>query len=246
MRDNAEHMDQELQKLYRPRKLSPDEIRDGCINLAQGDETEVRICVINEEFRQGFDFIKTYQKSVTFWGSARTKPGDEHYEQAHRLGYRIVKELGYAVVTGGGPGIMQAGNQGAKEAKGRSIGFTIRLPHEQVSNPYLTDEIPFYFFFSRKVAMAYSAEAYMYFPGGFGTLDELFEILTLIQTEKISPVPVILVGKDFWKPLDSFIKKTLLKEHGTISPEDVNLYTITDDEDLIIDIIRKAPVKRND
>jgi uncharacterized protein (TIGR00730 family) len=231
---------------YRPKRLTPDEIREGCITLNNGDQTEARICVINEEFRQGFDFIKTYEKSVSFFGSARTQPGDEHYEQARRLGYRVAKELGYAVVTGGGPGIMQAGNQGAHEAGGRSIGFTIALPFEQTSNPYMTDELPFYFFFSRKVALAYSAEAYCYFPGGFGTLDELFEILTLIQTEKISKVPVILVGVDYWQPLDDFIKKTLLEEHHTISPEDLNLYTITDNEDAIIELIKNAPVKRDD
>lgn len=240
-------MDKEQAKKYRPHKLSVDEIRDGCIQVSDGDASETRICVINEEFRQGMETIGTYEKSVTFFGSARTEPGDEHYEQARRIASRVATELdNYAVVTGGGPGIMGAANRGAYEAGGRSIGFTITLPFEQVVNPYLTDEAPFYFFFTRKVALAYAAEAYLYFPGGFGTLDELFEILTLIQTEKIAKVPVVLVGSDYWKPLDAFIRKTLLEEHKTISPEDIDLYTITDDEDEILEIIKNVSIKRND
>jgi hypothetical protein len=239
-------MDEHLEKIYRPRKLTTEEIREGCINIHEDNDTETRICVINEEFRQGFEFIKTYEKSVTFFGSARTKEGEFHYEQARTMAQKIVQELGYAVVTGGGPGAMAAANQGAKEAGGRSIGFTITLPHEQTSNIHLTDEIRFYYFFSRKVAMSYAAEAYIYMPGGFGTLDELFEILTLIQTEKISSVPVILMGKDYWEPLDAFIKETLRDKHKTISPEDIDLYTITDDEDEILEIVKNAPVKRDD
>lgn len=240
-------MDEELKKLYRPRKLTTAEIREGCINISNGDETETRVCVINEEFRQGMEVIKTYEKSVSFFGSARTKEGDEHYEQARRIGKRIATELDdYTVVTGGGPGIMEAGSRGAFEAGGRTVGFTITLPMEQVSNPYLTEEVPFYFFFTRKVALAYSAEAYLFFPGGYGTMDELFELLTLIQTEKISNVPVLLIGSEYWKPLDAFIKQVLRDSHKTISPGDVDLYKITDNEDEVIEIIKNVPVKRDD
>ncbi len=233
-------------KPLRPKRLTIDEIKSGCIYTTDGDETETRICVVNEEFRQGFELIKAHKdhgKSATFWGSARLKEDHEDYQRALRLSRRISGELGYSIVTGGGPGIMEAGNRGAYEMGKPSLGLTIKLPMEQSSNKYLTEEIPFYFFFTRKVLMAYSAEAYLYFAGGFGTLDELFEILTLVQTGKISKVPIILVGTKFWGPLDNFIKETLLKEFETISPEDLNLYTITDDEDEIVEIVRNAPMR---
>lgn len=234
------------EKPFRPKRLTLDEIKSGCIYVTDGDETETRICVINEEFRQGFDIIKSskdHNKSVTFWGSARLAEGHEDYGRALRLSRRIAGELGYSIVTGGGPGIMEAGNRGAYEMGKPSFGLTIKLPMEQYTNRYVTEEIPFYFFFTRKVLMAYSAEAYLYFPGGFGTFDELFEILTLVQTGKISKVPIILVGKKFWEPLDKMIRETMLKEFETISPEDLNLYTITDDEDEIVRIVKNAPMR---
>ena len=205
------------------------------------EEANKRLSRINHEFVHGIDFLGTFPKSVSFFGSARSHENDPGYKQARSLGAKIVKELGYAVVTGGGPGIMEAGSRGAHDANGRSLGLTIRLPMEQESNPYLTDSLDFYYFFSRKVILSYSAQAYLFFEGGFGTLDEFFEIVTLIQTKKIEKVPVVLVGKKFWKPLDKFIRKSLCKKYKTISPKDLELYTITDDEDEIIKIIRSAP-----
>jgi len=233
-------------KPFRPKRLTTDEIREGCLYLHEGDENETRICVVNEELRQGLDTLMQFEKSVTFFGSARTSPDDPYYKKADRVAARIVKELGYAVAAGGGPGIMGAANQGAFNAGGQSIGITIKLPMEQKSNPYLTVEVPFYFFFTRKVALAYSAEAYLYFPGGFGTLDEFGEILTLVQTNKIAKVPMILVGVEFWQPLVDFFKTMMLEKYKTISPEDLDLFTITDDEDLILDIIKKAPIRQKD
>lgn len=233
-------------KPFRPKRLTTDEIREGCLYLHQGDENEARICVVNEELRQGLDTLAQFEKSVTFFGSARTSPDDEYYQKARRISQRIVKELGYAVVAGGGPGIMGAANEGAFSAGGQSIGLTIKLPQEQQSNPFLTVEVPFYFFFTRKVALVYSSETYLYFPGGFGTLDEFGEVLTLVQTNKIAKVPMILVGVDFWQPLFDFFKKTMLEKYGTISQEDLDLFTITDDEDLILDIIKKAPIRQKD
>ncbi len=233
-------------KPMRPKRLTIDEIKSGCVYIYGEDETESQICVINEEFRQGFDVVKSYKdnnKSVTFWGSARLEPNHEDYQKALRLGRRISNELGYLIVTGGGPGIMEAGNRGAYEMGKQSLGLTIRLPMEQTTNRYVTEEIPFYFFFSRKVLMAYSAEAYLYFAGGFGTFDELFEILTLVQTGKINKVPIILVGRKFWEPIDKYIKEVMLKEYATISPEDLDLYTITDDEDEIMNILKGAPMR---
>jgi len=233
--------------IVRPRHLRPEEIREGCRYITGGDGTESRICAINEEFRQGFNVLLNHakhEKSITFWGSARLAEGTPYYDKARRLGNRL-GELGYTVVTGGGPGIMEAGNRGAFEAGGQSIGATIDLPFEQHTNPYLTEEIPFYFFFSRKVILGFSAEAYLYFPGGLGTFDELFEMLTLVQTKKVPPLPIILVGKDFWQPFVDVIREQMLNKFQTISPEDMDLMKIIDDEDEIIDIIKKAP-KRDD
>ncbi len=229
--------------IERPKHLTPEEIREGCKIVTGGDGTETRICAINEEFRQGFDVLLNHdkhEKSITFYGSARTPEGSEYYEKARRLGKRI-GELGYTVVTGGGPGIMEGGNRGAFEAGAHSIGATIDLPFEQHTNPYVTEETPFYFFFSRKVILGFSAEAYLYFPGGFGTFDELFEMLTLIQTKKVPPLPIILVGSDFWNPFVEVIKKQMMEEFDTISPKDMDIFQVLDDEDKIIEIVKNAP-----
>ena len=223
--------------------LTPKEIRDGCIEVSNGNHGTERLCVINQEFSQSFDFISRFPKSVSIFGSARFNETNQYYQQARELASRISRELDYAIVTGGGPGIMEAANRGAHEAGGASVGLTISLPHEQTTNPYVTHELAFYYFFSRKVTLAYAAEAYIYFPGGFGTMDELFEILTLVQTKKIPPTPVILCGVEFWQPLMNFITSTLAKEHKTISPEDLNLLHVTDDHDMIIELIKKAPVR---
>ncbi|HVS79823.1 MAG TPA: TIGR00730 family Rossman fold protein [Candidatus Paceibacterota bacterium] len=213
------------------------------LTLAELRESEEkREAEINKEFREGFEFLESYDKSVTFFGSARLKPQNEYYLKAQHLAYRIANELGYAVITGGGPGIMEAANRGAFEAGGESLGMTIRLPHEQVTNPYLTGHENFYYFFSRKVMMTFSAEAYVYFPGGFGTLDEFFEILTLVQTNKIEKVPLILVGDAYWKNLEKFIVDTILTGE-MIDPEDLHLFTITEDEDKIIEMIRNTRVR---
>jgi uncharacterized protein (TIGR00730 family) len=229
---------------FRPKGLTTNDIREGCIKLYGNDGVEAQLCVINEELRQGLDFVEKYEKSITIFGSARTPEGNKYYEKARRIAYRAAKELGYAVVTGGGPGIMEAGNRGAYEANGTSLGLSIQLPHEQLSNKYLTEDIPFYFFFTRKTAMRYGSEVYLFFPGGFGTLDEMFETLTLVQTHKIAPVPVIMVGEEYWKPLDQFIKQDLQEEH-MIGESDPSLYIITDDEDKILEIIKNAPLRHD-
>jgi hypothetical protein len=199
---------------------------------------------INKELMTAFTFIRNSEKSVSFFGSARFKPTSEHYKEARYLAERIVKETGYAVVTGGGPGIMEAANRGAKESGGTSIGLNITLPHEQIKNSFLTDSLDFYYFFSRKVALSFSAEAYIFFPGGFGTLDELFELLTLIQTGKIPKVPIILMGSDYWQSLDNFIRRQMLNAHKSIDPADMKIYKITDNKDEVIEIIKKAPLRR--
>ncbi len=207
-----------------------------------GKLIDTRVGVISEEFSRGFEFLRGLERTVTFFGSARFNEDNDHYKTARELAHRL-SELGIGVVTGGGPGIMEAANRGAYESKGFSLGLNIKLPTEQKINPYLSESTTFQHFFVRKVLLAYAAEAYIFFPGGFGTLDELFEIITLVQTKKIEPVPIILVGKTFWRKMQNFIKKELCEKHGTISKEDLSLYTITDDLDSIVDIVRHAPIR---
>ena len=200
-----------------------------------------RVSLISKEFTEGFRFLENFPRSVTFFGSAKVTEDTPYYIQARSLAGKIVTELKYSVLSGGGPGIMEAANRGAFENGGESLGLTIELPSEQTSNPYITKSIDFFYFFSRKVCLSFSAEAYIFFPGGYGTFDEVFEILTLVQTHKIEPVPIILVGKEYWTSMEEWMKKEMLSR-GMIDTHDMNLYTITDDEDEIVDIIRKVPV----
>jgi uncharacterized protein (TIGR00730 family) len=204
-----------------------------------------KMTAVDNEFNAGYRLIEKYPRSVSILGSARLKPGTPYYLQAEALGRRIVQELNYAVVTGGGPGIMEAANKGAFEAGGKSIGFGIKLPQEQLPNPYLTEYVEFEYFFSRKTLLFFSAETYIYYPGGFGTMDELFEILTLIQTGKIPAVPVVLIGRDFWEPLLKTIEQELLNDEHTIDLADTKIYKIVDSEDEVIDIIKKAPFRKD-
>jgi len=206
-------------------------------------DIQERVDKISGEFKRGFDFLKKHEKTVTFFGSARTCDDEKDFIKAKDLAKRIAKELNYAIVTGGGPGVMEAANCGARDGGGQSVGLTIQLPMEQTTNACITDHMDFHYFFSRKVCLSFAAEAYVYFPGGFGTLDELFEILTLVQTNKIPKVPIILVGAKFWKGLDKFIKKFLLKSEK-IDPEDLDFYIITDDENKILEIIKYAPIRK--
>jgi uncharacterized protein (TIGR00730 family) len=199
---------------------------------------------ITHELRRGFGFIHKFPKSVTIFGSSQTKPESPDYIRASELAERIVRELKYSIVTGGGPGIMEAANRGAHTArkKGFSAGLSISLPHEHSVNLYATESMKFSYFFTRKALLTFAAEAFVFFPGGFGTFDELFSILTLVQTGKIPRVPIILVGSDFWKPLDEFVRSTMLGKFGAVDEKDLALYEIVDSFDLIIERIRRAPV----
>lgn len=200
-----------------------------------------RVHLVATEFKNGFNFLAKYPKSVTVFGGTYFGEESSYYHMARSLAKHIVTKLNYAVLTGGGPGIMEAANRGAFEAGGESLGLAIELHPTQEQNQYLTDSIYFHYFFSRKVCLSFSAEAYVFFPGGFGTLDEFYEIITLVQTGKIEKVPIILFGSDFWNKIDDFIKNELLSR-GTVNEEDVNLYKITDNEDEVIDIIKNAPI----
>ncbi len=184
-----------------------------------------RIDRINTEFKDGFEFLENYPKSVTFFGSSLVNENDEFYKKAQSLASRISSELKCAVVTGGGPGIMEAANRGAYEAEGISLGITIKLPREQTTNPYLTDKIALQYFFARKVCLSFSAEVFIFFPGGYGTLDELFEILTLVQTRKIRSIPIILVCSEYWKPFEKFLFENILSRN-MIDDSDLSLFSI--------------------
>ena len=185
---------------------------------------------IAREFWAGFAAVDRIDRpAVSIFGSARIPEGSDEYAAARKVG-RLFAEAGWAVITGGGPGVMEAANRGAKEAGGLSVGFNIELPHEQSSNPYLDISYTFRHFYARKVCFVKPAEGYVIFPGGFGTLDELFEALTLIQTGKAENFPVVLVGTDYWGEMLDWIKREMLAD-GMISPEDLELLHVTDDLD---------------
>lgn len=189
-----------------------------------------RVFRIMAEFVQGFELLREHGLAATFWGSARTTPDDPYYKDAEELAARLAKK-GFSIISGGGPGIMEASNVGAFKVGGKSVGLNIQLPFEQKLNPYTTESLNFDFFFSRKVMLTFASEAYVYFPGGFGTLDEFFEIITLIQTKKIEPIPVLLYGKEYWSPLITFFEKDMLQKYKTISPEDLEIFHVVDSVD---------------
>jgi uncharacterized protein (TIGR00730 family) len=190
------------------------------------------------EFVKGFRALHFVGPCVTVFGSARFAPGSPHYELGREIGRRIAG-LGLTTMTGGGPGIMEAANRGAKEAGGRSIGCNIVLPHEQKPNPYVDRFVEFRYFFVRKVMLVKYSDAFVVLPGGFGTLDELFEALTLVQTRKIPGFPVVLMGVAYWTPLIDFLRTTMV-QNGTISPEDLDLITLTDSPDVAIREVAKG------
>jgi uncharacterized protein (TIGR00730 family) len=210
--------------------------------LLQGPRRRIeelaRLLRIGAEFMRGFRALHFIGPCVTVFGSARFPPDDPYYALAREMGARLAR-LGVNVMTGGGPGLMEAANRGAKEAGGVSIGCNIQLPFEQKPNPYLDRFVEFRYFFVRKVMLVKYSYAFVVMPGGFGTMDELFEALTLIQTRKIQGFHVVLMGVDYWKPLLDFIKNQMV-QRGTISPEDVKLVRVTDDGAEAIAIVEEG------
>ena len=195
-----------------------------------------RIFRIMAEFVEGFEFLSGSSREVTFFGSARLKKSNRWYKEAEKLG-KMLAQCGFTVITGGGPGIMEAGNKGAKEGGGVSIGLNIQLPTEQRVNPYVTKGRGFHYFFTRKVMLAASAQAYVYFPGGFGTLDEFFEMITLIQTGKMQRIPVVCVGKEFWSGLFEWVVKVQLDEYKVIAAKDMDLFQVVDTAQEAFDLV---------
>jgi hypothetical protein len=199
-----------------------------------------RMFHIMAEFVEGFEALAECHPAVSIFGSTRVKPEDEVYQKAERIG-QLLAENGFGVITGGGPGVMEAANKGASLAGGKSIGINIELPLEQAPNPYTNLNLTFHYFFVRKVMFIKYAVAYIILPGGFGTMDELFESITLIQTHKIKPFPVILMGSKYWKGLLDWIKEVVLKE-GKISPADLEILQVIDEPEEMIKIIKKTVI----
>jgi hypothetical protein len=205
-------------------------------------EESWRMFRIIGEFVEGFDKLSGIEPAVSIYGSARIGPGDKLYKQTEEIARRL-GELGFSIVTGGGPGVMEAANKGALDAGTTSIGLNIDLPEQQACNPYTTKSITFTHFFVRKVMLVKYATAFVIIPGGLGTLDELTEILTLIQTHKIKPFPVILFDGEFWKGLLDWLRGSVLA-HGFVSEEDFNLLRISDDPQSVAEIVQKWYIKQ--
>jgi len=207
-----------------------------------------RVFRIMAEFVEGFEDLAHIQPAVAVFGSARTKPRHPHYKLTRKLGAALAAQ-GFTVVTGGGPGLMEAANRGARDADGHSVGLNIDLPFEQTPNPHANLQMNFRYFFCRKVMFVKYASGFVIMPGGFGTMDELFESLTLIQTHRIKPFPVVLMGRKYWRGLVGWLRRTMLAE-GCISPEDTDLFVVTDDVDTavrkIIDYRENHPVAKSD
>lgn len=198
-----------------------------------------RVFKIMSEFVEGFEILRKYGLAASFFGSARQSFALRYYDEATALAGKLAKS-GFAVITGGSAGIMEAANKGAYEAGGASIGLNIRLDDSQGLNKYLTDSMTFDHFFVRKVMLTFSSEVYIYFPGGFGTLDEFTEILTLVQTRKIRRIPIVLYGRDYWEPFTKIFEERLLTEYKAVNEDDLKLYTVVDSVDEAYEHIMKS------
>src|SRR3989344_3177480 len=197
-----------------------------------------RILKIMSEFIEGFEFLNKYKEAVSFYGSARLGFNSQIYQQASLLSFKLAKD-GFAIITGGGSGIMEAANKGAYEAGGVSVGINIVLSHEQDINKYVIESKEFEHFFVRKVMLAFASDIYIFFPGGFSTLNELFEMIGLVQTVKIRKIPIILVGREYWSPLLSWIEEYLFKQNKAIDKEDLEIYYLVDNADEAYELIQK-------
>ncbi len=202
------------------------------------EEDPWRIFRIMSEFVEGFETLRLVQPAVSIFGSARAKKSDPYYRLAMKVAEKLSKE-GFSIITGGGPGIMEAANRGARKGGGHSVGLNIELPTEQVPNPYIDTYLPFRYFFCRKFMFVRYSDALVILPGGYGTMDELFESLTLVQTERKGKFPIIVMGTEYWGGMVDWLKKQMLG-HGCISQEDLDLFLMTDDPDEVVDIIKRT------
>ena len=201
-----------------------------------------RMFRIMGEFVDGFEVLSQVGKAVSIFGSSRSRPDNKYYKFAEEIAYLLAKS-GYAIITGGGPGIMEAGNHGARRAGGHSIGLNIQIPTEQKANAYIDTLLDFHYFFVRKVMFVKYAKAFVIMPGGYGTLDEFYEAINLIQTSRIPRFPVVLFGSDYWKDMIKWLKEVVLK-HGNIYPHDLDLFKVTDKPKEVVTIVKKFYAKR--
>ncbi len=223
--------------LYKKDWVVPKPVQEILSAHLQEDESW-RIFRVLSEFVQGFELLQRYEKAATFFGTSKCSSQNAMYKEATKLAYKLSKK-GFAIITGGGPGIMEAANKGAYEAKGASVGLNIQLPKEQRRNKYVKDGEAFHYFFTRKVMLTFASEVYIFFPGGFGTLDEFFEMVTLVQTGKIKPIPIIIIGKEYWTPLLKFIEETVYKGIKGINKKDMNIYRLVNNADEAMELISK-------
>lgn len=213
------------------------------LSVSPGGFSSRRLLKIMNEFVNGYKFIRHYKKAVSIFGSARQSLDKKVYKDAFNLGYDLAK-AGFAVITGGGPGIMEAANAGALKFGGESVGLNIQLPFEQRINPYVNESTSFHYFFTRKVMLASVSQVYVFFPGGYGTMDELFEMLTLIQTKKVTPIKVILVNKAFWKPMYKWIEQTIYQQNKAITKADLKLLNLVDNAQEAMELVNQMISKK--
>lgn len=219
-----------------------EDVRGVCRGLVPDEYAEKMLEAVEKELVLGFEFVKKHPNLITIFGSARDNATAPYYERIRELSKRLVEELGVTIATGGGPGVMQAGNHGAYEADPKkSIAMGIELPHEQELNQYVSEYLMFRFFFTRKVMMTYTSDAFIACPGGFGTFDEIFEMLTLQQTRKAIPAPIVFFGTEFWGPIFNFIENTM-EAKGFIDSRDSGLFIMTDSIDEIIELFKRLKI----
>lgn len=209
-----------------------------CLEHRPNEWSFETIARITKEFVSGYRFLNQYGKAATFFGSSRCQFDTTVYQEATNLA-RMLSKDGFAIITGGGPGIMEAANKGAYEAGGQSAGLNIKLDSGQVINNYVKESASFHYFFTRKVMLSFASEVYIFFPGGFGTLDEFFEMVMLIQTKKIDPIPVVLVNREYWEPLLHLINERLYEKYNAISKEDMDIYHLVDSAEEAFSLIQK-------
>ncbi|SHK86817.1 hypothetical protein SAMN05444266_101423 [Chitinophaga jiangningensis] len=220
-------------------------MNDRLKNLKERDWTETRahsswqIFKIMAEFVDGFESLAKIGPCISIFGSARTKPGNRYYDLSEEIAFRLAEE-GFGIITGGGPGVMEAANKGAQRAGGKSVGANITLPHEQYPNPYLDNDkrLNFDYFFVRKVMFTKYSQGFVMMPGGFGTMDEFFEVATLIQTKKMEETPMVLVGREYWSGLLEWIRTTMMEKESNINPADLDLLQLFDTADEVVEYFR--------
>lgn len=220
------------------------DIINACLPPSDNPATASRLRRIERDFADGFEFSANIHRAVSFFGSAILEPNDPYYKDAQALAGRLASEASFTVVTGGGPGIMEAANRGAYEAGGKSIGLTIELRDHQEDNRYVSAREQFHYFFARKVALAFTSRIYIFYPGGFGTLNEFYELVMLVQTKKIHPLPIICVGSDYWQPIYDFMQTDMITKFKVLHKKDLQYFQIIDSHDEIIKIAQQANHRR--